>query len=76
MKREWESFETCPEEFQDLGDDRVFILGTWRARGRGSGVELLSQQAAWLFHFKAGKLDRMQTFTDRHKALKAAGIVN
>jgi ketosteroid isomerase-like protein len=76
MKREWDFFETRPEEFHDLGDERVLILGTWRARGRGSGVELDSQEATWLFGFNAGKINRMQTFTDRSKALEAAGIVD
>jgi ketosteroid isomerase-like protein len=76
MKREWEVFETRPEEFRDLGDDRVLVFGTWQALGRGSGIELDSQQAAWLFHFKAGKLARMQTFTDRERALGAAGVAD
>jgi ketosteroid isomerase-like protein len=74
MKREWEVYETRPEEFLDLGDDRVLVLGTWRARGRGSGVELDSQQAAWLISIEAGKVIRMQTFTNRHKAFEAAGL--
>lgn len=67
-------YETVPEEFHDLSDDRVLILGTWRARGRSSGVELNSQQAAWLVHCKAGKVIRMQTFTDRERALETAGL--
>lgn len=76
MKREWDYFETRPEEFHDLGDERVLILGTWTVRGRGSGVQLDSEEATWLFGFKAGKIERMQTFTDRKKALEAAGIVD
>jgi ketosteroid isomerase-like protein len=74
MKHQWEFYETRPEEFLDLGDDRVLVLGTWQARGRGSGVELNSQQAAWLIRVEAGKVTRMQTFTDRQKALEAAGL--
>jgi ketosteroid isomerase-like protein len=74
MRRDWEIFETRPEEFRDLGDDRVLILGTWRARGRGSGVELDTQQAAWLVHCKGDKVIRLQTFTDRERALEAAGL--
>jgi ketosteroid isomerase-like protein len=74
MKHQWEFYETRPEEFLDLGDDRVLVLGTWQARGRGSGVELNSQQAAWLIRVEAGKVIRMQTFTDRHKAFEAAGL--
>jgi ketosteroid isomerase-like protein len=75
MRREWDFFETRPEEFQDLGDERVLVLGTWGARGRGSGVELDSQAAAWLMGFKAGRVTRLQTFSDRDAALEAAGIV-
>ena len=74
MKRQWEVFATRPEEFIDLGDDRVLVLGTWQARGRGSGVELDSQQAGWLVQCKAGKVIRMQTFTDRGRALETAGF--
>ncbi len=74
MKHQWEVYETRPEEFLDLGDDSVLVLGTWRARGRGSGVELDSQQAAWLIRVEAGKVIRMQTFTDRLKAFEAAGL--
>jgi ketosteroid isomerase-like protein len=74
MKSHWEVYELRPEEFLGLGDDRVLVLGTWRARGRGSGVELNSQQAAWLIRFEAGKVIRMQTFTDRLKAFEAAGL--
>src|SRR5918999_1216473 len=48
MNHDWDFFEARPEDFRDLGDDRVLAFGTWRARGRGSGVELTSQPAAWL----------------------------
>jgi ketosteroid isomerase-like protein len=71
---DWDFFEARPEEFRDLGGDRVLCLGTWGARGRGSGVELTSQPAAWLVDLRAGKAVRMQTFTDRDKALAAAGL--
>jgi ketosteroid isomerase-like protein len=74
MKGQWELYETRPQEFHDLGGDRVLILGTWRARGRNSGVELDSQPAAWLIESEAGRITRMQTFTDRAKAFEAAGL--
>jgi ketosteroid isomerase-like protein len=74
MKRDWEVFETRPVEFHDLGDDRVLSLGTWRAIGRGSGVELSFEQAAWLGHYRDGKLFRLETFTERERAFEAAGV--
>jgi ketosteroid isomerase-like protein len=74
MNRDWDFFEARPEEVRDLGDDRCLALGTWRARGRSSGVELDSQPAAWLVQLQEGKAVRMQTFTDRAKAFEAAGL--
>ena len=74
MKRDWTTYETKPERFLDLGDDRVLALGTWRARGRGGDVPLDFPQAAWLLQYRKGKLIRLQTFTDREKALEAAGL--
>jgi ketosteroid isomerase-like protein len=73
LDTDWESFETCPEEFRDLGD-RVLILGSWRACGRVSGVRLENQPGSWLAHLKDGKLTRQQTYTDRAEALEAAGL--
>jgi ketosteroid isomerase-like protein len=74
MNRDWDYFEARPEDFRDLGDDRLLVLGTWRARGRSSGVELTSQPASWLLAFRDGRAVLMQTFTDRARALEAAGL--
>jgi ketosteroid isomerase-like protein len=74
MKRDWEAFEPRPEDFRDLGDDRVLVLGSWRARGRGGDVPLDFPRAAWLGQYREGKLVRMQTFTERKDALEAAGL--
>jgi ketosteroid isomerase-like protein len=69
----WEYFEPRYEEYRDLGD-RVLVLGSWRARGRVSGVVLDDQPGTWLFEIKDGKVARMQTFTDREEGLEAAGL--
>ena len=74
LKRDWEEFEARPEQFLDLGDDRVLALGLWRARGREGGVALDIPQAAWLGQFREGRLVRLQSFTERKKALEAAGL--
>jgi ketosteroid isomerase-like protein len=73
MEDHWDYFETCPEDFEDLGD-RVLAFGHWRARGRASGVTLDGQPATWLAHIRDGKLFRQRTYTDRAEALAAAGI--
>jgi ketosteroid isomerase-like protein len=73
LEEYWELFEMEAEEFRDLGD-RVLALGCWRARGRVSGVGLGNEPGTWLTHFRAGKVVRMQTFTDRAEGLEAAGM--
>jgi ketosteroid isomerase-like protein len=74
MKRDWTSFEVRPELFLDIGEDRILTMGTWRAQGRGGGVQLDFSQATWLTQYRDGKLVLLQTFTDRKTALEAAGL--
>ena len=74
LRREWTAFETRPEQFRDLGDNGVLVLGTWRAQGRGGGVLLDIPQAAWLMRYRNGRVVKMQAFTERKKALEAAGL--
>jgi ketosteroid isomerase-like protein len=74
LRRDWETYEVAWEEVRDLDDDRVLAIGSWNAVGRRSGVELHLQQAAWLVHFRNGKLIRLQTFSDRSDALEAVGL--
>jgi ketosteroid isomerase-like protein len=73
LAADWEYFETHQEHFRQIGD-RVLVFGRWRARARTSGVELDSEQATWLMDMQDGKVVRLQTFTDRKEALKAAGV--
>jgi ketosteroid isomerase-like protein len=74
LKRDWAEFEANPEQFLDLGDDRVLALGSWRAKGREGGVPLDIPQAAWLGQYREGRLVRLQSFTERKKGLEAAGL--
>jgi ketosteroid isomerase-like protein len=74
MKRDWTIFEVRPERFVDVGDDRVLVLGSWRAQGRKGEALLDIPQAAWLVEYRKGKLVRLRTFTDRKEALEAAGL--
>jgi ketosteroid isomerase-like protein len=74
LKRDWAAFEARPEQFRDVGNDQVLVLGAWRARGRRGDVVLDLPQAAWLVQVSEGKILRLQTFTERKKALEAAGL--
>ena len=72
VKRDWTTFDVRPDEFRDVGNDQVLVLGAWRARGRRGDVVLDLTQAAWLLEVSKGKILRLQTFTEREMALEAA----
>jgi ketosteroid isomerase-like protein len=74
LRRDWESYELTADEVLDLGERGTLALGSWRARGRRSGVELQVQQAAWLTTYGDGKITSIRTFTDQGDALQAAGL--
>jgi ketosteroid isomerase-like protein len=74
VKRDWAEFEARPEHFLDLGDDGVLALGSWRARGRGGDVCSISRKRPGWGSTREGRIVRMQTFTERKKALEAAGL--
>lgn len=74
LRRDWETYEAIWDEVRDIGGGRVLAFGSWRARGRRSGLETGFQHAAWLIQLRDGKELRMQTFIDRNKALEAAEL--
>jgi hypothetical protein len=69
----WEEFRIVPERFIDAGD-RVVVLETIHARGRGSGVELESQRSATIWTLRDGRVTRVQVGLDPREALKAVGL--
>jgi ketosteroid isomerase-like protein len=73
IEANWQSFQVFPEEFQQIGDQRLLIFGLWRARGRASEVEL-DIPATWIVRFADGKIAGWQTYTERNEALRDAGL--
>jgi ketosteroid isomerase-like protein len=67
---EWDDYELTPEEFADMGD-RVVVTVRFRARGRGSGVEV-DARLYDVFTLRDGRIVRMDQFADRSEALQAA----
>jgi ketosteroid isomerase-like protein len=61
-------------ELIEAGKDRAVIDGgTREVRGKSSGVEV--KQEAWgVFSFRAGRIIRIEWFSDRGEALEAAGL--
>jgi ketosteroid isomerase-like protein len=71
-KSEWDDYELIPEEFADL-NDRVVVTVRFRARGRGSGVEV-DARLYDVFTLRDGKIVRMDQFAERFEALDALGL--
>jgi ketosteroid isomerase-like protein len=71
-KSEWDDYELTPEEFADAGDHVVATV-RFRARGRGSGIEV-DARLYDVFTLRHGQIVRMDQFTERSEALEAVGL--
>jgi ketosteroid isomerase-like protein len=68
----WERLETAPEEFIDAGD-RVLVTVHFSGRGRETGIEV-DARLYEVYTLDRGKVVRMDEFTERSEALRAAGL--
>jgi uncharacterized protein len=67
----WESWRFEPERFTPSGD-RVAVVLRYRARGRGSGVEVSGRMSA-LWTVRDGKAVRFEWFHGASEALEVVG---
>ncbi len=68
----FDSLAMTVEETIDL-DDRVLAAVRERAGGKGSGIEI-DQRFTHVWTLRAGRVVRLQAFTERSDALKAVGL--
>jgi ketosteroid isomerase-like protein len=69
---EWEELRTVAEEFVDAGDRVVVTVHFW-GRGKASGIEV-DARLYEVYAVRDGKIISMDEFTDRSRALEAAGL--
>ncbi|MEK6326174.1 MAG: nuclear transport factor 2 family protein [Actinomycetota bacterium] len=65
----WETWRMEPEQFQEAGD-QVAVVVRYRARGRGSGVEVEGRESA-LWTLRDGKVARYAWFHEAADAFEA-----
>ncbi len=68
----WETWQMEPEQFSAVGD-QVAVIVRYRARGRGSGVEVEGRESA-LWTLSDGKVVRYAWFHEPADALEAPGL--
>jgi ketosteroid isomerase-like protein len=68
-----ERFRVIPEEFTDLGNDRVLAVGVFQGRGRSSGVEV-NMGVASVFEIRDAMVASVRDYSSRNEALEAAGL--
>ena len=69
----WEYVRLEPEDFIEVGDDRVVVLLRARTRGKGSGVDVDAQMTQ-VVTVRDGNVVRVVAYNERAEALEAVGL--
>ena len=73
LEEAFESIQTTYEELIDAGEG-VVSTGRYRARGRGSGVEVEGPVQFGVWTIRGGKVTRVVWYSTRAEALEAVGL--
>ncbi len=57
----WDQIALVPEEFHDLGDERVLVFGRVRARRRQSEIDIPN---AWLWTLRRGRVVSVRVYAE------------
>jgi ketosteroid isomerase-like protein len=71
----WEDWRAEAESYEQLDDERVFVLMSYAGRGKASGLDLgeMHAGAASLWQVRAGRVTRVVCWWDRAHALAELG---
>jgi ketosteroid isomerase-like protein len=69
----WEDYRVEIDEYRELDDERVLVLGQVSARGASSGIEI-AQRRVSLFQLHDGKVTRLVMYWDCKRALADLGL--
>jgi hypothetical protein len=73
----WTGFRSQADEYRELDDERVLVLGHASAgRGKASGLNLeqLRTKGAEVFNLRDGKVTRLVLYSDRDRAFADLGL--
>ena len=72
----WADYRSDAEEYLELDEDRVLVLGTHIGRGRSSGVaaEQLRAKGAGVFEVRGGMVTKLVLYVDRQNAFADLGL--
>ena len=70
MLSAWDDHRSLVDEYRELDDDRVLVLGHSSGRGKASGLELSSLSTLWanVLYVRDGKVRRIVLYNDRERA--------
>jgi len=69
----WDHYVTEADEYRELDAERVLVLGRMRGRGKTSGLPVETEFAN-VFAIRAGKVVRLQLYSDCARALADLGL--
>ena len=72
----WQEFQVEADEYRELDEERVLVLGHFAGRGKTSGLEIgqVFTKAASVFHIRDGKVTKLVLYTDYQRALADLGL--
>jgi ketosteroid isomerase-like protein len=72
----WDDYRLVVDQFRELDEERVLVLGHYGGRGKASGVDIgkMGARGASLYHVRNGQVTKIVGYFDRKRALADIGL--